>query len=387
MPHVYDSQNGYDYRYARTESRLPSTSARRHSYDDPRLMVAPHYQRPADQRYSSSRLYLSHPPEHSMYYNDAQHHRAGRSKRSPPRSYPTPSNHYLPPRPRRQPTTDIYRQQTDGPEYNTLSIEEEQSDDDDDDDLPTEMEILAAKNAKINAMKSYSQEPSPDPVDLTQLNHALASLDLTPPQHDTAPLYPQTQPSTTSQGPADPSLVTAMDDASTVLSESASHRRTNRRHRWLPNWLLRRSSSASVPSSSRSSSTDSSETLVGQENKKEPLVVLYPPATAKPIVSNLDRVQAMDAIWVFKQPSDASVWVAFDYDNQLAMRDFANNLRLRTVSDDGLDITDSHVGQGKLPVLIAFNKLKAFYPTDNNNIDSMPIKCIPNAGQVTFVRR
>ncbi|KAI8072840.1 hypothetical protein BC940DRAFT_344210 [Gongronella butleri] len=473
MPHAYQDHSRYGYTSMGTWSRRPSYddpvlmqrnstfSPPIHAYDDPIAyrdarwakqqqqqqrgggLVPVHFSSPPPPppprhtlggRAPRAASYRHYPPSaagdqwssppHTIHLHPQQHQplqpsqtpRSRRSMAPMPRqpAAPRPSRGL-----RRRSTGESYAYDDDAAFYDEFAPDRDESyqdeaidDVDDDDESPTEMELLAARNAQLNveALRSFAidQDNFSDPLSFAGAatpqagDHVLAEAPPTIPRsHDGpmtvngAPRVAHSNNSATSAPPPNPAnlpnpppppaaAVPPLDDLSTLSSlrsatTSSSTTTSKRTAGWLSRLFKR---PPSVVSSSRSSS---SSTLVVAEEKKamEPALVSY--ADARSL--DVDRVAQLQHIWVFQPPDNnnknQNVWVAFDFANQLAITRFANEKK----KEDGLDIVDSHVARGTVPVLIVLKHQKAYYPATHDKIDSTPIKCIPNTRDVILVRK
>ncbi|KAI9471367.1 hypothetical protein BDB00DRAFT_862523 [Zychaea mexicana] len=111
--------------------------------------------------------------------------------------------------------------------------------------------------------------------------------------------------------------------------------------------------------------------------------------------NNMMMVASLDQIWVFRASNSnanttANVWITFDYNNQHLLTKHKKKLdKLRIPYDEGVDVFDSHIRQGKLPVLVFPSRKQAYYPTNlsGDEIISIEVACIPNSRDLQFVYR
>ncbi|KAI8137012.1 hypothetical protein BJV82DRAFT_675269 [Fennellomyces sp. T-0311] len=98
------------------------------------------------------------------------------------------------------------------------------------------------------------------------------------------------------------------------------------------------------------------------------------------------RVAGLERIWVFRleqeQSEQPAVWTTFDYHNQMT-------LTHQQDSDKGIEVFDSHIRQGQLPVLVVPRRQRGYYPMDitGNAIVTLEIACLPNTQDIQFVYR
>ncbi|KAI9491318.1 hypothetical protein BDB00DRAFT_834007 [Zychaea mexicana] len=102
------------------------------------------------------------------------------------------------------------------------------------------------------------------------------------------------------------------------------------------------------------------------------------------------RVAALGHIWVFRRLEEQdrfdndmpAVWTTFDYANQMTLMNEQD-------SDKGIEIFDSHVRQGQLPVLVVPRRQRGYFPLDRTGdaIVTLEIACLPNTSDVQFVLR
>ncbi|KAI9264972.1 hypothetical protein BDA99DRAFT_39867 [Phascolomyces articulosus] len=115
---------------------------------------------------------------------------------------------------------------------------------------------------------------------------------------------------------------------------------------------------------------------------------------------DLRRIASLDRIWVFRlllgphgeeeeriQEEDVNdgtpvVWTTFDYDNQMILMN-------QHESEKGIEIFDSHIRQGQLPVLVIPKRQRGYFPMDRtgNAIVTLEIACLPNTKDTLFVMR
>ena len=111
--------------------------------------------------------------------------------------------------------------------------------------------------------------------------------------------------------------------------------------------------------------------------------------------NNIMKVADLDRIWVFRateqnSTTSANVWITFDYKNQELLNNYVQNLQQAKYQfDHGIDLFDSHIRQGQLPVLVLPTRQQAFYPTSlsGDHIVSLQVYCLPNSSELQFVYR
>ena len=120
------------------------------------------------------------------------------------------------------------------------------------------------------------------------------------------------------------------------------------------------------------------------------------------------RIASLDHIWVFRllsrrrrgygeeyndedlleeeeeeeEEDEAVVWTTFDYDNQMKLMDEQD-------SDKGIEIFDTHIRQGQLPVLVLPKRQRGYFPMDSTGdaIVTLEVACLPNTKDTLFVMR
>ncbi|KAI7852002.1 hypothetical protein BDC45DRAFT_607771 [Circinella umbellata] len=114
------------------------------------------------------------------------------------------------------------------------------------------------------------------------------------------------------------------------------------------------------------------------------------------------RIASLDHIWVFRlllrerygdnndenqeeeeeEEEEAVVWTTFDYDNQMKLM---NEQEI----DKGIEIFDSHIRQGQLPVLVVPKRQRGYFPMDSTGdaIVTLEVACLPNTKDTLFVMR
>ncbi|ORX50820.1 hypothetical protein DM01DRAFT_1089899 [Hesseltinella vesiculosa] len=94
------------------------------------------------------------------------------------------------------------------------------------------------------------------------------------------------------------------------------------------------------------------------------------------------RIAKLEFIWVFR-PQQAQrepfVWTTFDYQNQSKLAEYEHH-------PEGLQLLDSHIGQGQIVVHVFPSQGTCYYNLDNH-MKSLHIHCIPNSRKIKFVYR
>lgn len=112
----------------------------------------------------------------------------------------------------------------------------------------------------------------------------------------------------------------------------------------------------------------------------------HPPMPSGTPVTDAEaaRIASLEYIWVFRRQSEheVPVWTTFDAMNQVVLSD-------NRYSDKGVEIFDSHIRQGQLPVLVVPHRQAAYCPIDvaGSDIASLEIACLPNSNNLQFVYR
>lgn len=111
--------------------------------------------------------------------------------------------------------------------------------------------------------------------------------------------------------------------------------------------------------------------------------------------SEAAQVASLDYIWVFrlKTDNDVPVWTGFDLRNQALLsnhfQEHGSSREADAQDDPGVELFDSHIRQGHLPVLVLPSKQLGYYPLDlqGNEIGTLQVACIPNGHDIQFVYR
>ncbi|ORY89871.1 hypothetical protein BCR43DRAFT_499623 [Syncephalastrum racemosum] len=124
---------------------------------------------------------------------------------------------------------------------------------------------------------------------------------------------------------------------------------------------------------------------------------LHPPRTYSPAAA---MITGLDCIWVFRlvqdRHHDMDVWTGFDMANQtlLSQKQHQHQHQHQQSSSssaegEGIEIFDSHIRQGQLPVLVIPERQLGYFPLDmtGNQIGTLQIACLPNNNEVQFVYR
>lgn len=113
----------------------------------------------------------------------------------------------------------------------------------------------------------------------------------------------------------------------------------------------------------------------------------HPPMPSGTPVTDAEaaRIASLEYIWVFRRQSEQEmpVWTTFDADNQVVLSE-------HRYSDKGVELFDSHIRQGQLPVLVVPHRQAGYYfPIDmaGSDIASLEIACLPNTNDLQFVYR
>lgn len=134
--------------------------------------------------------------------------------------------------------------------------------------------------------------------------------------------------------------------------------------------------------------------VLNQQQQDEIVQQLPKSVTTSPSNNNIMKVADLDRIWVFRATeqttASANVWITFDYKNQELLNKYVQNLQQAKYQfDHGIDLFDSHIRQGQLPVLVLPTRQQAFYPTSlsGDHIVSLQVYCLPNSSELQFVYR
>ncbi|KAI8098626.1 uncharacterized protein BX664DRAFT_381314 [Halteromyces radiatus] len=108
---------------------------------------------------------------------------------------------------------------------------------------------------------------------------------------------------------------------------------------------------------------------------------------------NATKVAELDHIWVFRcittsqnQQEDSgisTIWTGFDYENQLMLSQHCEN-------DEGIELFDTHIRHGQLPILVIPKRQICFYSASHlpdDQVASLQVACIPNSEHLQFVYR
>lgn len=105
--------------------------------------------------------------------------------------------------------------------------------------------------------------------------------------------------------------------------------------------------------------------------------------------SEAAMVAQLSFIWVFRLQGDGPlVWTGFDLSNQARLTEHYAQYR-DTTADPGLELFDSHVRQGRLPLLVLPGRQLGYYPLDmtGDQIGTLQVACLPNTQDTQFVYR
>lgn len=134
--------------------------------------------------------------------------------------------------------------------------------------------------------------------------------------------------------------------------------------------------------------------VLNQQQQDEIVQQLPKSITTSPNNNNIMKVADLDRIWVFRateqNTTSANVWITFDYKNQEILNNYVQHLQQAKYQfDHGIDLFDSHIRQGQLPVLVLPTRQQAFYPTSlsGDHIVSLQVYCLPNSSELQFVYR
>ncbi|KAI8141913.1 hypothetical protein BJV82DRAFT_616433 [Fennellomyces sp. T-0311] len=109
--------------------------------------------------------------------------------------------------------------------------------------------------------------------------------------------------------------------------------------------------------------------------------------------TNISMVAKLDHIWVFRATNSINthnVWITFDYKNQQRIKQHKQMLdRYGVQHDEGVELFDTHIKQGQLPILVLPNRREAYYPISlsGDDIVRIEVACIPNSSVASFVYR
>lgn len=94
------------------------------------------------------------------------------------------------------------------------------------------------------------------------------------------------------------------------------------------------------------------------------------------------KVAKLDHIWVFRTTDDSTFWTGFDYSNQIKLSRHSDD-------DEGIEVYDTHIRQGQLPILVIPKRKVCFYaPSDvSDQVASLQVACLPNSKSTQFVYR
>lgn len=313
--------------------------------------------------------------------------------------------------------------------YADNTVTSHENDDDDDDESMNEMEILAAENAERNiigtayraSLDDISARPSPPP----------AAEGLAPEQQQETVVSPDGPTNTSSatpteQTPGSSQVNSGSNTPTTTAINQQQQSSAQKKKRWWPlNYLFRRtpnsSSSATLlttpsPTSQGTSSSTATQSASSSPSNNiksiktnGPLGDLLDPkqqekimdqlAVADPLVSENSsllndeaiKIASLDHIWIFRS-SEHSLWIVFDYANQHKLTQHTQQLyhhHPATVVDQGVELFDSHIRNGQLPVLVLPSRQCGYYPTSftGEQIASLHVICIPNSSNLQFVYR
>ncbi|KAL0075512.1 hypothetical protein J3Q64DRAFT_1704032 [Phycomyces blakesleeanus] len=99
----------------------------------------------------------------------------------------------------------------------------------------------------------------------------------------------------------------------------------------------------------------------------------------------LTQLTHLKDIWVFRSlptGENMPVWTGFDYANQSLLTEHSQD-------PQGVEITDSHISQGQLPVLVLPHRSLGYYAVNatGDTIATIEVTCLPNTRNVQFVYR
>ncbi|KAL1932229.1 hypothetical protein VTP01DRAFT_9285 [Rhizomucor pusillus] len=300
------------------------------------------------------------------------------------------------------------------------------NDDDEDDESMNEMEILAAVNAERNiigtayraSLDDISVRPSSPTTEAPEQQYTL-SPDGPTNTPAIAPMEPTPTNSQANSGSNTPAVATG---AATGNNQRQQQQHQKKRRWWPLNYLFRRtpnSSTLTTPSptsqGSLSSTTTQSASSSPSNNIKSiktngPLGDLLDPeqqekivdqlAVADPLVSEgtttipdnneAIKIASLDRIWIFRLSEHPdSLWIVFDYANQHKLTQYTHQIYHNPGADQGVEFFDSHVHNGRLPVLVLPSRQCGYYPTNftGEHIASLHVICIPNSSNLQFVYR
>lgn len=169
----------------------------------------------------------------------------------------------------------------------------------------------------------------------------------------------------------------------------------------LPKSILRKTTGRTSSMIRTILSTGPAGDVLDQEQQRDILQQLTAPPS--PLLnqrysSEAVQVASLDFIWVFrlKSENDMPVWTGFDLRNQALLskhyQEHSNGGRRDAgaqENDPGVELFDSHIRQGQLPVLVLPSKQLGYYPLDmqGNEIGTLQVACMVNGHDVQFVYR
>ncbi|KAI8334992.1 hypothetical protein BC941DRAFT_430932 [Chlamydoabsidia padenii] len=320
-------------------------------------------------------------------------------------------------------------------------------DDSDDGDSLNSLEMLALENAKRNE-KPPGGTPSPfDPDNLSiPLSAQMESSNNNKEQQQrhiatTRPQFEQDGPHhhyhhpTTDDPIISPPIISSAGTLTETLTNSTGSQQQQeptKKRRWPLSYLFRKSSTGSnfsktsynlfmtTPSPSNSLTSSNSSDFSHhtndshrhiptrqKEKQKQPSIVTYqnkmePTAQTdqqqQRQLGDAEMTALLDNIWCFKasqvaaqliSPDNKSnVWTGFDYKNQEILTNHSIALMNdQAKTDPGLELFDSHIRKGTLPFLVVISQQLAYYPTSNDTIDKIEIKCLPNTKDTVLLRK
>ncbi|KAI9306718.1 hypothetical protein BJ944DRAFT_263095 [Cunninghamella echinulata] len=135
-------------------------------------------------------------------------------------------------------------------------------------------------------------------------------------------------------------------------------------------------------------STSSPLSANNNSNNEDPSLPKLKPSKNATKVSNLKK------IWVFRQVDSSppanmntndipstTVWTGFDYENQIKISKYYND-------ENGVELFDTHIRQGKLPILVFPKRKICYYVTHmDGNVESLQVDCLDNSKNIQFVYR
>ncbi|KAI9008743.1 hypothetical protein CLU79DRAFT_507130 [Phycomyces nitens] len=106
-----------------------------------------------------------------------------------------------------------------------------------------------------------------------------------------------------------------------------------------------------------------------------------------------ELIASQSQIWVFRENDDSrygpNVWSVFDYGNQKVLFEHASKILSNMHVEDTLDLYDSHIKHGIIPVMIVPAQNKGYYLSNisTESVTKITINCLDNTPTTRFVFR